>query len=196
MTQTTARQLTLEEFLTYDDGTNSRYELVDGVLVEMGAESPLNTQITFFLGVCFFQLGIPIERIGIKHLIAVSSSKATARDPDLLIHSEASAAAIAAATQAIVKATMPLPSLVIEVVSPGEPGSQNYDRDYLDKRAEYADRGIPEFWLVDPARAVVMVLSLTRNGYNATEFKAEDRVVSPTFPAFHWVAEQILRAGK
>ncbi len=41
MTQTTKTQklLTFEEYLTYDDGTDTRYELVDGELVEMPPES-------------------------------------------------------------------------------------------------------------------------------------------------------------
>ena len=195
MTPATARRLTLEEYLTYDDGTDTRYELVDGVLVEMGAESPLNTQIAFFLGVYFFQLGIPVSRIGIKHLIVVSSSKVTAREPDLVVHSEASDAAIAGSTQAIVKAEMPVPTLVIEVVSPGEPGTENYDRDYIDKRKEYAERGIPEFWLIDPSRSMVIVLSLVNGSYKAAEFRGSDRVGSPTFPELDLVADQVLKAG-
>jgi Uma2 family endonuclease len=42
MTITTAKRMSLEDFLTYDDGTHTRYELEDGVLVEMGTESPIN----------------------------------------------------------------------------------------------------------------------------------------------------------
>ena len=196
MTPATARRLTLEEYLTYDDGTDTRYELVDGVLVEMGAESPLNTSIAVFLIGFFLQSGIPVTRIGIKHLLAVSSSKVTARDPDLIIHSEASYTAIAETTQAIVKANMPLPLLVIEVVSPGEPGTENYDRDYIDKRKEYAERGIHEFWLIDPSRSVVIVLSLTNGSYKAAEFRGSDRVESPTFPELGLVADQVLKAGQ
>jgi Uma2 family endonuclease len=30
--------LTVEDYLAYDDGTDSRYELVDGVLVDMPPE--------------------------------------------------------------------------------------------------------------------------------------------------------------
>ncbi len=44
MTVATDRRMTIQEFLVYDDGTDRRYELVDGVLVEMGAESRANTQ--------------------------------------------------------------------------------------------------------------------------------------------------------
>ena len=39
MTIATNQRLTLEEYLSYDDGTDTRHELVDGVLVAMGAES-------------------------------------------------------------------------------------------------------------------------------------------------------------
>ncbi|MEB3295248.1 MAG: hypothetical protein VKJ24_19005 [Synechococcales bacterium] len=49
MTIATQKRLTLTEYLTYDDGTDTRYELVDGVLVEMGAESRVNIKIGLFL---------------------------------------------------------------------------------------------------------------------------------------------------
>lgn len=52
------------------------------------------------------------------------------------------------------------PDLVMEVVSPDDP-----DRDYVDKRREYAQAGIPEYWIVDPARALVTVLRLADDQY-------------------------------
>lgn len=58
----TGSPMTIEEYLTYDDGTDTRYELVDGVLVEMGAESTLNTQIVLFLVVTFLQMGVLASR--------------------------------------------------------------------------------------------------------------------------------------
>jgi Uma2 family endonuclease len=195
MTQTKQR-LTIEEFLTYDDGTDTRYELVDGVLVEMGAESTINTLIAGFLFATFLQLGIPAYQIGFKQWIAVSDSTATARDPDLIVHSEASFAAIEGSSQAIVKAGMPNPLLVIEVVSPGDPGDDNYDRDYVEKPKEYATRGIPEFWQIDPSRSVVAVLALKDGNYWSREFRGDSRVVSPTFPNLQLTADQILRAGR
>jgi Putative restriction endonuclease len=51
--------MTLEEYLTYDDGTDTRYELADGVLVPMGTENPINPQIAGFLFTVFLSLGIP-----------------------------------------------------------------------------------------------------------------------------------------
>ncbi|MGC8714466.1 MAG: hypothetical protein ACP5RH_18925 [Leptodesmis sp.] len=43
------RRMTLEEYLNYEDGTDIRYEVHDGVLVEMGAESDVNVLIATFL---------------------------------------------------------------------------------------------------------------------------------------------------
>ncbi len=94
MTIATARKMSLEEFLTYDDGTEAYYELVDGELVKMGAECTISTRIAVFLIKCFILLGLDTDRIGIKQKIAVPRGFASAREPDLMIHSEASARAI------------------------------------------------------------------------------------------------------
>lgn len=189
-------KMTLEEFIAYDDGTDTRYELEDGVLVEMPTESPRNTKIAVFLIILFVQMGIPMGRIGIKHLIAVVSDDVKAREPDLVIHSEASAAAVDDTDQAIVLPDMPVPMLVIEVVSPGGESSENYQRDYIRKRREYATRGIPEYWLIDSDRAVVTVLQLDSRRYVGRMFRGSDRVDSPTFGLLQLTAEQILRAGR
>lgn len=195
MTQAKPRFKTIEEFLTYDDGTNARYELVNGELVEMGAESTINTLIAGFLFLQFAALGIPGYRIGFKQWIAVSCSTVTARDPDLIVHSEGSFAAIQGLSQALIAADAPAPLLVVEVVSPGDENSDNYQRDYVEKPREYAARGIPEFWQVDSDRAVVTVLSLENGAYQARAFRGDDLIVSLTFPELQLTAEQILRAG-
>ena len=196
MTQAKPRFRTIEEYLDYDDGTDTRYELVNGELVEVGAESTLNTQITVFLIAAFLQLGIFYSRLGIKQQISVSSSEVTAREPDLMVHSEESAIAISGQKQALLTFEMPTPSLVIEVVSPGKPGSDNYNRDYVEKPKEYAARGIPEFWQIDPDRTVVVVLTLKDEAYQAREFRGGNQVVSVMFPDLQLMADQILRAGK
>lgn len=50
--------------------------------------------------------------------------------------------------------------LVVEIVSPDDPS-----RDYVDKRADYAAAGVPEYWVVDPTARAVTVLRLTEAGY-------------------------------
>ncbi|BAU12568.1 hypothetical protein LEP3755_30980 [Leptolyngbya sp. NIES-3755] len=195
MTQAKPRFRSIEDYLNYDDGTDTRYELVNGALVELPNEDPHNLLIARFLLVYFVQMGISIERVGDKQQIAVNSSEVTAREPDLTIHSEASAAAILSRTQSLLTLDMPAPLLVVEVVSPGNPGSKNYDRDYIDKPREYAARGIPEYWLVDPSRSVVLVLYLDGEQYREIgRFQNQDRLISPSFPELQLTAEQVLSA--
>ncbi len=50
---TTAQRLTFEQYLKWDNGTEKRYELVDGRLIELPPESEPNTSLANFL---FLQL--------------------------------------------------------------------------------------------------------------------------------------------
>ena len=197
MTQAKPRFRTIEEYLDYDDGTDTRYELVNGELVEMGAEKRLNEKIALWLLSQLLQF-VPIDLIARGTQISVRGKTASARNPDLMILTEELDQALSQQSQSLITFDMPAPALVVEVVSPGEPGSDNYDRDYVEKPKEYAARGIPEFWQVDPSpdRAVVIVLTLKDGAYQSREFRGSDRVISPTFPDLKLTAGQILRAGR
>jgi Uma2 family endonuclease len=61
--------------------------------------------------------------------------------------------------------------LVIEVVSEDDP-----DRDLVEKRADYAQAGIPEYWIVDPRFRTITVLSLdnTTGRYRDVSKSVED----------------------
>lgn len=50
--------------------------------------------------------------------------------------------------------------LVMEVVSPDDP-----ERDLVTKRREYAQAGIPEYWIVDPQTETITVLRLDNDAY-------------------------------
>ena len=193
MTVATDRRMTLKEYLDYDDDTDMHYELVDGVLVEMGAENPLNPKIAVFLLTIFFQLGIPATQLAIGHQIEVSSKKATSRLPNLIVHSEDSDAAIMADGK-LLRFEMPAPILVVEVVSSSDSNKQSRDRDYIDKRNEYAARDIPEYWIVDPIEGVVLVLILQNGDYISRSFVEDATIVSSAFPSLSITAKQVLRA--
>jgi Uma2 family endonuclease len=186
-----SRPITLEEYLAYDDGTERCYELVDGVLVEMPAESDPNLLIATFLLAMFLEL-IPYRRLRNKSELAVGEG---CRYPDLIVLTELGAMALAGKGRSIVTLDMPPPALVIEVVSPGDERSENYQRDYVRKPKEYAVRGIPEFWIVDPARQVVWVLVLEGETYGRSQFHGASTIVSPTFPELNITAGEILEAG-
>jgi Uma2 family endonuclease len=69
--------------------------------------------------------------------------------------------------------------LVVEIVSPDDP-----DRDYVDKRADYAEARVPEYWIVAPAGRTVTVLRLGETGYvQHASVGADGRATSPNLPA-------------
>ena len=185
--------MTLKEYLDYDDDTDMHYELVDGVLVEMGAENPLNPQIAMLLAFAFGSLGIPPHRLAIGHQIEVQSKYVTARQPDLIVHSENSEAAIVVDGK-LLRLGIPLPILMVEVVSSSDTDKKSRDRDYIEKRNEYAARGIPEYWIVDPIEEIVLVLDLQNGEYSSRSFTGEMTIVSSSFPALNIIAKQVLSA--
>ena len=50
--------------------------------------------------------------------------------------------------------------VVAEVVSADDP-----QRDFVDKRRDYAEAGIPEYWIVDPRTETITVLELVQGEY-------------------------------
>ena len=70
--------------------------------------------------------------------------------------------------------------LVAEVVSPDDP-----DRDLVEKRADYAEAGIPEYWIVDPRDETITVLVLDGESYVARGVHARgDKAASPLLDGF------------
>jgi Uma2 family endonuclease len=188
----TTKHFTLAEYLIYDDGSDRRYELVNGELVEMPSESDLNNAIAIFLLLTFAQF-VPGRLLRRGTEVVVSGARATSRVPDLMVLTEELAAALAGTSRSIILPDMPPPALVVEVVSPG---AENENRDYRYKRSEYAARGIGEYWIVDPDRAQVLVLTLVEGLYEEAVFGGDDRLVSSTFPMLKLTATQLLQAGE
>jgi Uma2 family endonuclease len=194
MTVVTSQKMSLEEYLIYDDGTDTRHELVDGVLVEMGTENPVNNLIASFLFSVFLGMGIPYYRLVIGRRLGVSAAQATARQPDFIVHTEASLAAILA--DQILLFQQANPALVVEVVSNSEADPRSRKRDYQEKRAEYEARGIPEYWIVDPIKAVVLVLTLEQGQYREQRCIGPQVLKSSAFPTLTLTAAQVLTAGR
>ena len=188
---TVTKKLTLEEYLAYDDGTDTKYELVDGELVQMPPESDKNNLISLYLLSEFLKF-VPIQLIRHKDTeIVVTGNRTRVRLPDLMILTEELFVAIGGG-RATITQDMPSPALVVEVVSPGK---VNEDRDYRYKRSEYAARGIPEYWIIDPGKEQVTLLTLIDGLYEETVFQGNSRIASATFPNLKLTAAQVLAAG-
>jgi Uma2 family endonuclease len=189
---TATKKLTLEEYLAYDDGTDTKYELVDGELVEMPPETNRNNRIALYLLSEFLKL-VPLYLICHKDTeIVVTGNRTRVRLPDLMILTE-ELFAVLGGGRATITQDMPSPALVVEVVSPGK---VNEDRDYRYKRSEYAARGIPEYWIIDPGKELVTVLTLVDGLYEEAVFQGSHYIASATFPNLKLTAAQVLAAGE
>jgi Uma2 family endonuclease len=183
------QKLTLADYLAYDDGTDTKYELIDGELVPMPPESDQNNLIALYLLAEFLNF-VSIRLIRHKDTeIVVTGNRTRVRLPDLMIITEELLTALIG-KRATITPDMPSPALVVEVVSPGK---INEDRDYRYKRSEYAARGIQEYWIIDPQKEQVMVLTLVDGLYEEELFQEDETIISVTFPLLKLTAKQILK---
>ncbi|XHX76979.1 MAG: Uma2 family endonuclease [Stenomitos frigidus ULC029] len=183
------QRLTFEEYLNYDDGIDTQYELVAGELSAMPPESRENSLIALFLLAEFLKF-LPVNQLCHKDTeIEVTGAQTQVRLPDLMVLSEALAVMLGNRRGTITR-EMPPPVLVVEVVSPGK---ANEERDYRYKRSEYAARGISEYWIVDPQQAKVTVLTLVAGLYETEEYRGE-AIVQSQLAALTLTAEQVLRS--
>lgn len=186
MIQVKPRFQSFEEYLYYDDGTDKLYELFNGELIEVPPESGTNVQIATFL-LFQFALMLGTNRVRGHGLELEVNGEPRNRYPDLTILREEHIELLA--KRNTVRLTMPPPLLVVEVVSPGE---LQRNRDYIAKRTQYKDCGIPEYWIVDPNTQTILVLELTNNSYTEVgSFSGQERLISSQFEELNLTADQI-----
>jgi Uma2 family endonuclease len=180
---------TFEEYLSYDDGTEKLYELFNGELIEMPPESGTNVQIANRLFLIFAMI-VGIDRVRGHGLELEVRGEPRNRYPDLTIIREEHIQQLA--KRNTIRLSMLPPLLVIEVVSPGE---LQRDRDFIAKRGQYQDCGIPEYWIIDPENQTVLVLELTGNIYTEVgNFPGDNLIVSPQFSQLNLKVSQLFDA--
>ncbi|WP_009631789.1 Uma2 family endonuclease [Synechocystis sp. PCC 7509] len=194
MPQTSTVNLTIENYLTYDDGTDNRYELVDGAIVVVPLPSADHAdKIDLLLEI--FRAEIYRNNLSMKASdkvgVYIGKSSVTGRDysrtPDICVTtSEAWLSLKANRTTAAVLLIPPI--LVVEVVS------TNSEDDYVTKVDEYQRLGIPEYWIVDGRDKLVSVLLLNDGRYNLTEYRSSERIISRAFSVLTLTAAQVLSA--
>lgn len=191
MTQAKPKFATFEEYLEFDDGTDDRYELIDGELFALPPESEPNDYIANLLFLKLVEAGLPprLVRPGKAEIQVPVLQKGDAanRYPDFLILEEAHLSLTR--KRLTIKLDAPPPQLVAEVLSPGK---ANRDRDLIRKRAQYAKRGIPEYWLIDPENQSVTVLTIEGDEYvEVDSFQGSHIITSPQFPQLQLTPAQL-----
>jgi Uma2 family endonuclease len=198
------RPVTFEEWLTYEDGTDTRYELDRGVLVAMGQAKGRHGDIMEFLNDRFREaipkLGQPwVSKMGGQVAVRVPQvgRRDTSRVPDVVVLPTEQWDSMAD-REAVIELSEPAPPLVVEVVSTGTEIT-----DHRKKRAEYNIVGIPCYVLVDwvelnqnkkPIDKRVTVLTLVEGLYDEAVYRGDEVVFIPTFPDLRLKAIQIINA--
>jgi Uma2 family endonuclease len=190
MVQTRPRFYSFEDYLTYDDGSDRLYELFNGELIEVPPESGQNVQIANRLFLAFSLL-LGTDRVRGHGLELEVRGEPKNRYPDLTIIRPEHIQLLT--SRNTIRLSMPPPLLVVEVVSPGD---LQWERDYVAKRAQYEDLGIPEYWIINPQDQTVLVLEQNGQGYNPLDtITAEQPITSPQFPDLNLTAAQLFAAG-
>jgi Uma2 family endonuclease len=197
MTQAKPRFATFEEYLSYSEELEGRFLLIDGALVEVPPESPENDFVARELFWLFAIANVVSRQLIRTHTCEIQvpvlqPKDAANRFPDLVVlrpeHLDLMVRRLTITIE------MPPPQLIAEVVSPGK---SNRDRDFINKRAQYAAIGIPEYWLIDPSERSVTVLELQGDDYQEIGvFRESDRIFSLTFPDLELTVKQVFAEGK
>ncbi|MCC5618098.1 Uma2 family endonuclease [Nostoc sp. CHAB 5836] len=193
MTITTPK-LTFEEYLKYDDGTDTRYELVNGELIPMSVGNGQHGAVTEFINVCFRAeiLRLKLDWTSKQMVVGVRSPRAgrwdTSRIPDVVVIPLPQWRDLRN-REAVIELNEPPPLLVVEVVS-----ESTKTVDYRAKRVEYNVLNISEYWIVDPLTNKVTVFTLIQELYEPVEFFGTARIQSQTFPELELTVEQVLMA--
>jgi len=178
ITPTSAKSLTFEEYRFYQGEPDVLYELFRGHLIPIATPTVLHTSICQFL-VYQFQRYFAAKNLSlvVATSVGVRTEENSSRIPDVIVCSQSLWEQALNRPGAGVLDLDEVPLLVVEVAS------ENWCEDYIRKRAEYALIDIPEYWIVDPQKQRVWVLSnpQSEDGYERTEFKLGQEMISVQF---------------
>ena len=143
------------DYLWLTDRCSRLVEFADGSIEELPVPTDSHQSILLFLYSLFHQHVRREDGVALVAPLRLRIREGRFREPDLMLLRDASDPRrqdrywLGA-------------DLVAEVVSPDDP-----DRDYRQKRADYAAAGIPEYWIVDPRDPAISVLTLAHDEYVA-----------------------------
>jgi len=177
--QVVAEDVRFEDFLTRFADVHA--EWVSGKVIILTN----NTQHQVIIGILFnlftLFMGMRSKSLGQVLLAGVPmwiSDTVPAREPDLIV--------VLKAHQDRIQANHLLgpADIVVEIVSP-----ESTIRDRVDKVTEYAQAGIPEYWLVDPLVEQATIYRLGVDGtYKAAPLDSDGYLVSSVFEGFRLTA--------
>ncbi|WP_293146678.1 MULTISPECIES: Uma2 family endonuclease [unclassified Microcoleus] len=204
MIQTISKTITFDEFVAwYPENSVHKYELHNGVIVEMPLGTGDHSEVTGFIN---SKLAVEIDRRELPYSIPGDCLLKLSRDeagyqPDVIVLDRTALANEPRWKKESVITMGSSVRLAVEVVS------TNWRDDYFFKASDYEEMGIPEYWIVDylglggrkfignPKQPTLSVYQLVDGEYQVKQFRGSERIESLAFPELKLTAEQIFRAG-
>ena len=142
-----------EEYLWLTDRCNRLIEFTDGHVQELPMPTFTHQAVLLALYRLFHDYLVPRGGVAMVAALRMRIRDGKFREPDLLLLRDRS-------DSRCQDRYWLGADLVLEVVSPDDP-----DRDVVEKRADYAEARIPEYWIVDPRDETITVLALEEDAY-------------------------------
>jgi Uma2 family endonuclease len=164
---------TEEAYLVLTDHRNRLVEFTDGFLEVLPMPTDKHQSVLEFLFLAFF--GFVQPRGGKVHFspLRLQIRPGKFREPDLLL-------LLSAADPRRQNRFWLGADLALEVVSEEKP-----ERDLVDKRGDYAEGRVPEYWIVNPLTETITVLTLRGNAYEeAGIYRRGDSAASVSLAGF------------
>lgn len=167
-------QWTEGEYLRLTESTNKLVELTDGNLRVLEMPTTAHQLIVEFL-LDVFQAFVKPKGLGLILFapLRVKIRNRKFREPDLVFM-------LAEHADRMGNDYWTGADLVVEIVSDSKEGRK---RDLQEKREDYAEAGVPEYWIVDPVEKRITVLTLANGRYvTFGEYSTEQIAASKLLP--------------
>lgn len=164
---------TEEQYLTMTDHTNRLVEFTDGLLEPLPMPTDRHQAILAFLYETFTAFVRPRGGKVRFAPLRLRIRPGKFREPDLLLVRSAN-------DPRRQNRFWTGADLALEVVSPDKP-----NRDLVDKRGDYAEGGVPEYWIVNPENETITILVIHEGSYvEAGVFKGGQSAASVLLQGF------------
>jgi Uma2 family endonuclease len=174
---------TEEQYLVLTDHRNGLIEFTDGFLEVLPMPTDKHQSILKFLFLAFF--GFVEVRGGTVQFapLRLQIRPNKFREPDLML--------FLLATDGRRQNRFWLGAdLALEVVSEDKP-----ERDLVDKRTDYAEARVPEYWIVNPLTETITVFRLQGHAYEqAGVYRRGEAALSPSLPGFSVAVSEVFDA--
>jgi Uma2 family endonuclease len=147
---------TEEEYLVLTDHRTRLIEFTDGFLEVLPMPTAADQMLLKFLFLAFFNFFEPRGGNVLFAPLRLRIRQGKFREPDLML-------LLRAADPRGQNRFWDGADIALEVVSEDKP-----ERDLIDKRSDYAEARVPEYWIVNPIGQSITVLRLSDRGYEET----------------------------